>query len=189
MKKGILVIVSAPSGGGKNAIIRELIKLFPGSTRFVTTTTRDPRVGEVEGIDYYFVTDERFKQLIDRGEMIEYNFFAGNYYGSEREKLENTLKNHNLTFATLDVNGKKHLQDQGIEHLSIFLLPDNIEVLRERVARRGGLSPEQIDMRMHEAEAEIALAHTYDLPLINPDGNMHEAVAQIQQFLEERLLA
>lgn len=187
MNIGNLVIISAPSGGGKNAIIRDLTKIFSGSTRFVTTTTREPREREVNGVDYYFVTVEQFKDMITKGELLEYNFYAGNYYGSEKNKLEETLKNHTITFSTLDVNGKKQLDALHVPHISIFLLPESIAILRERIANRGGLTQEEIDMRMHVAEEEVKVGETYDFPLINEDGKMKQTTDQIQKFLEERL--
>jgi guanylate kinase len=187
--RGTLVVISAPSGGGKNAIIRELLKLFPGSTRFVTTTTRLPREGERSGIDYHFVSEQNFKQMIEDGAFIEYNFYAGNYYGSEKIKLEETLNTSSLVFAPLDINGKKQLDSVNFFHISIFLLPEDLNILKNRIVHRGGLTAEEISARMNLADDEIAEAKKYDLSVINPDGNMHEAVAQIQQFLEGRLLA
>jgi len=187
MNSGILVIISAPSGGGKNAIIRDLTKIFPGSTRFVTTTTREPREREVDEVDYHFVTVEQFKEMIVQGDLLEYNFYAGNYYGSEKKKLEDTLEQNSITFATLDVNGKKQLDDLKFPNISIFLLPQSIDILRERIANRGGLTPEEIDMRMHVAEEEIEVGKTYDFPIVNEDGNMKETISQIQQFLFDHL--
>lgn len=185
--RGTLVVISAPSGGGKNAIIRELLKLFPGSTRFVTTTTRAPREGERAGIDYHFVSEQNFKQMIEQGAFIEYNFYAGNYYGSEKTKLEETLNTSSLVFAPLDINGKKQLDALGFGHIALFLLPEDLSILKDRILHRGGLTNDEIAARMQLADDEIAEAKKYDLALVNPDGNMHEAVAQIQQFLQKRL--
>jgi len=184
---GTLVVVSAPSGGGKNAVIRELTKLFSNSTRFITTTTREPREREVDGVDYHFVTAEQFKDMIEKGELLEYNFYAGNYYGSEKKRLEDTLQNYTITFSTLDVNGKKQLDALNFPHISIFLLPESIEILRERIESRGGLTPEEMDMRMHLAEEEVEVGKTYDFPIVNQDGDMRNTVQQIQKFLEEKL--
>lgn len=187
MHSGTLVVISAPSGGGKNAIIRELLKLFSGSTRFVTTTTRSPREGEKDGVDYHFVSVAAFEKMKENGNFIEYNFYAGNYYGSEKSKLEETLSTSSLVFAPLDINGKKQLDKLSFPHVSIFLLPEDLSILKNRITHRGGLTPGEIAARMQVADEEVEEAKKYDLALVNPDGNMHEAVKQIQEFLQKRI--
>lgn len=189
MTQGTLVILSAPSGGGKNAIMRELMKLFPGSTRFVTTTTRAPREGEREQVDYHFVSTEKFQQMIEEGAFIEYNFYAGNYYGSEKSRLEENLATSPLVFAPLDVNGKKQIDASNVPHISIFLLPESLDILRQRIIHRGGLTTEEIDARMKTGEAELEEAKRYDLAVINQDGEMRNTVEEIAKFLEARLNA
>lgn len=181
---GQLVVISAPSGTGKNAIIRDLLKLFPNTTRFVTTTTRDPRPGEVHGIDYHFVSVEDFQNMILGGEFLEYNNYADNWYGSEKQKLDADVEANEFVFSTLDVNGKQSLDKILYPHISIFLLPDNIDTLDDRIRHRGGQSEEDIEKRIAIAHDEIAEAAKYDFQVVNHEGKMKETVDQIAAFLK-----
>ncbi|OGH66652.1 MAG: guanylate kinase [Candidatus Magasanikbacteria bacterium RIFCSPHIGHO2_02_FULL_41_13] len=182
---GKLLVISAPSGTGKNTIIRELLKLFPNTTRLVTTTTRDPRPGEKNGVDYHFVTEVKFQDMLARGEFLESNNYAGNWYGSERQKLEQDLEKNEFVFSTLDVNGKKSLDKISYPHIAIFLLPDSIDTLDDRIRHRGGESEEDIVKRIAIAHDEMALADTYDFQVVNTEGKMYKTVEQIQEFLKQ----
>lgn len=186
---GQLVVISAPSGTGKNAIIRDLLKLFPHTTRLVTTTTRDPRPGEVNGVDYHFVSENQFQKMIEDGEFLEYNNYADNWYGSEKQKLEKDLENNEFVFSTLDVNGKHSLESLHYPHISIFLLPDDIDVLDDRIRHRGGQSEEDIEKRIVIAHDEIAEAKKYDFQVVNHEGKMQETVDQIVNFLKTQQIA
>lgn len=183
---GLLVIISAPSGGGKNAVIEELLKKIPGSAHFVTTTTRTPRPGEHEGEDYYYLARTAFEEKIAKGEFVEYNEFNGNLYGTDRKRLTESLDSHTVLFAALDVNGKKHFDEERIPHTAIFLRPDSIQTLRERVRRRGSLTEAQMDERMKIAESEIAASGSYDYCIVNREGNMNEAVREIVGILDKK---
>lgn len=181
---GQLVVISAPSGTGKNAITRELLKLFSNTTRLVTTTTRDPRPGEVNGVDYHFVSVEDFQNMILSDEFLEYNNYAGNWYGSEKQRLETDLEKNEFIFSTLDVNGKNSLDKISYPHISIFLLPDTLDVLDDRIRHRGGQSEEDIEKRIVIAHDEIAEAAKYDFQVVNHEGKMKETVDQITAFLK-----
>ncbi len=183
---GKLVIISSPSGGGKNAIIRRLVELLPESTRFVTTTTRPPRPQEVEGKDYFFVTPENFSQMIQNDKLIEYNLYAGQYYGSEKNKLEILLDTYNFVFAALDVHGRESLKIKNIPHISIFLLPESLEALEERIKIRGGVGETELQQRMQTAREEMKEANKYDMQVVNPEGNMEVAAQEIIQFLQNQ---
>jgi guanylate kinase len=182
---GKLVVISAPSGTGKNAIIRELLKLFPNTTRLVTTTTRDPRPGEKNAVDYHFVSETEFQNMLQAGEFLESNNYAGNWYGSEKQKLEKDLEDNEFVFSTLDVNGKKSLEKIFYPHIAIFLLPDSIDVLDDRIRHRGGESEEDIEKRIALAHDEIAHASKYDFQVVNKEGEMYQTVQQIQEFLKK----
>ena len=97
--RGKIVVISAPSGGGKTTIIKELVKIVPNSIRFVTTTTREKREGEQEAVDYFFISKEEFEKKIENDEFVEYNFYADNYYGVEKKVLNKTLKNNDLILS------------------------------------------------------------------------------------------
>ncbi len=183
MPTGKFIIISAPSGTGKNATIRELLKLFSHATRLITTTTRDPRPGEKNAVDYHFVTAEQFQTMKENNEFLESNNYAGNWYGSEKQKLEADLQKNQFVFSTLDVNGKKSLDTIGYPHTAIFLLPDNLDVLDDRIRNRGGESEEDIARRIAIAHDELATASTYDFQVVNVEGQMQSTVKQIQNFI------
>ncbi|MBP9761191.1 MAG: guanylate kinase [Candidatus Magasanikbacteria bacterium] len=182
-KKGLLILVSAPSGGGKNAIIRALLERFSSSTQLVTTTTREKRPGEEEGKDYYYISKEAFEEKKEAGGFVEYNMYAGNYYGTAWDHLEAALSAYAIVFSQAEVNGKKSLDAKGIPHVSIFLLPEHIDILRARIVARGGTSPASLEERIETAQKEIAEASIYDLPILNKDGYMQETVEAIVAFL------
>ncbi len=180
---GTLVIISSPSGGGKDSVINELLPRFDGAVRFVTTTSRQPRPGNVDGVDYHFIDRETFEAKLDAGEFLEHNHYAGNLYGSEKGKLENDLKNNDLVFTQIEVNGKKNVDSAGIKHLSIFLVPESLEQLRNRIEKRGGLTEENINERLEIAKAEMAEALIYDHKVVNYEGKLEETVDQVEALI------
>ncbi|OGH70183.1 MAG: guanylate kinase [Candidatus Magasanikbacteria bacterium RIFCSPHIGHO2_01_FULL_47_8] len=187
MSKGQLVIISSPSGGGKDSVINALLKIFPTAARLITTTTRPPRPGNVNGVDYYFISEEEFKNKVKNGDFLEHNFYAGNYYGAQKKHLEESLANHDIVFTQIEVNGKHGLDRNGVKNLSIFLLPENLEILRQRIERRGGITAEVIAKRLAIAEEEITASTDYDYRIVNEDGKMEETVDNIAKIIKTSL--
>jgi guanylate kinase len=175
-KTGKLILISAPSGGGKNAVIRALLLRFSGSGQLITTTTREPRKNEVEGKDYYYITKEEFEKKIKNNEFLEYNEYTSNYYGTEKAELERTLAKYNPVFSQAEVNGKHGLDKQEIPHLAIFLLPESQEILAKRILARGGTSAEDVKKRLKIAENEVKEADCYDVKIINYEGKLGETI-------------
>jgi len=186
-KKGLLVIISAPSGGGKDAVANALVKEFPGSYKFITTTTRSPRPGNKEGVDYHFIGKENFEEQIKQSQFLEYNFYNGNYYGTPRKTLESALENDPIIFLIVETNGKRNIDKAGIANFSIFFLPENEGVLKERIEKRGGLSPAQIEERLENARREIKESAIYDLRIINKQGKIEETIAEAAAAVRARL--
>lgn len=184
---GLFVIISSPSGGGKDTVIEALLKRFPGSVRMVTTTTRQPRTGEINGINYYFIGENDFKDRISQGKLLEYNVYAGNYYGTEKDILTATLESHPIVFSNIEVNGKHNLDRLHVPHLSIFLDPESMDILKSRIEKRGSISPEVIAERLMIAEEEINKSHDYDYHLVNGEGKLEEVVSNIEKIIKERL--
>ncbi|HBB38312.1 MAG: Guanylate kinase [Candidatus Magasanikbacteria bacterium GW2011_GWD2_43_18] len=183
--RGILVLISSPSGGGKNSVIRKLIDHIDDAVQFVTTTTRDRREGEINGTDYHFISRNVFEKKIEAGDFVEYNDYAGNLYGTEKEKLDASLKEHNILFSQADVNGKHSLDKLDIPHLSIFLMPESMDVLRERIINRGGVSEEKMHERLQIAEEELETSKDYDFRVVNKEGALDETVEKIVGIIEE----
>jgi len=183
---GKLVVVSAPSGTGKTTIVQKILEILPNTVRLITTTTRKKRPGEIEGKDYYFVPEEDFVEKIAKGDFVEYNQYAGNYYGTEKAKLEELQRHYDLVFAIIDVNGKMNLDTLGIPNISIFILPESLHVLRARIEKRSSLTLEQLEKRLEEAEREKEKGKDYDCQVINREGKMDETVKEILAFLEKK---
>lgn len=183
---GHLIVFSAPGGVGKDSVIRGLLATLPDCVRNITTTSRPMRAGEVDGRDYYFLTPERFQEKIASGDFIEYNVFTGNYYGTERSRLNDLLTQHGIVITQADINGKRSLDREGIPHLAIFLLPDTIDVLRGRLEKRGSMNPEQIEERLRIAEQEMLAAPSYDLQIVNREGKLDETIAELAKIIVER---
>ena len=182
-KTGLLIIISAPSGNGKDTVIEALLKIIPNSTRFITTTSRPPRPGNQEGVDYYFISKEEFENKIKNNEFLEYNFYAGNYYGTEKKRLEKMLSNHSVVFSAIEVNGKHNLDKAKVKNLSIFLLPDSLEILKNRIRIRGGVSEELIEERMKTAQHEIENSLDYDYRIVNENGKLDETIDKLAKII------
>jgi len=186
-KTGRLIIISSPSGGGKDSVIRALLKIFSNSTRIVNTTSRPPRPGNIEGADYHFISREQFKKQIKNGDFLEYNLYAGNYYGTEKSKLEQLLKKYDLVFTQIEVNGKHNLDKKNIKSISIFLLPENLEILKKRIQKRGGLTSTIITDRLKTAKKEIAASIDYNYRVVNKDGKFEDTVKEVADIIRSIL--
>lgn len=187
-KTGLLVVISAPSGNGKDTVINTLLDIFPGSARFITTTSRPPRPGNQEGVDYYFISKEEFENKIKNNEFLEYNFYADNYYGTEKNILEKFLEENKIVFLNMDVNGKHNLDKAKVKNLSIFLLPDSLEILKNRIRVRGGVSEELIEERMKIAQNEINNSSDYDYRVVNEDGKLAETIDKLAKIINSALV-
>ncbi|MCX6781676.1 MAG: guanylate kinase [Candidatus Magasanikbacteria bacterium] len=185
--KGQLIIISSPSGGGKDSVIRGLLDILPDSARYLTTTTRPMRPGEKNGVDYHFVTRDEFEIMIKNDELIEYNIYADNYYGTEKNRLNELLNNHLIVFSNIEINGKKNFDKTGWKNVSIFLLPESLDILKQRIIARGGLTDEAIAKRLDTAKKEIAESDIYDYKLVNYQGKLDETVAKTAEIIKTRL--
>ncbi len=184
---GLLVVISSPSGGGKDSVINALLKQFAGSSRFVTTTSRPPRPGNQEGVDYHFLSSSEFVKKIEQGEFIEYNFYAGHYYGTEAKRLKKALAQSPLVLTQIEVNGKHNLDKAGIPHLAVFLLPESLAVLKHRIEERGGVSKTDLAERLAIAEKEIAASGDYNCRIVNAEGKLAETIKKIAKIISEHL--
>tara|TARA_Y100001970_G_scaffold63029_1_gene80594 strand:+ start:2825 stop:3391 length:567 start_codon:yes stop_codon:yes gene_type:complete len=163
-----LICVSAPSGSGKTTLCKAIRKLRPELLWSVSCTTRGPRKGEVSGEDYYFKTKEEFIAMIDKGEFAEWENVHGNYYGTLKSKLNDSIKNKETVLLELDVNGTSSIQKLYPSHsYSIFIIPPSIEHLRERLKNRGSETDETINKRLKRFDKEMQFKDQFDTLLIN----------------------
>ena len=176
-KKGLMIVVSGPAGSGKGTVLGHLMK--DGNYRYsVSATTRQPRPGEVNGVNYHFLTREAFIERIARDEMLEYTEYCGNYYGTPRKEAEEVLESGCNLILEIEVKGAANVKRKYPEAVTIMLLPPSGEVLEARLRGRGTESEEVIQERMAQARNEIAQMKHYDYVVYNYD-NMAEDAARI----------
>ncbi|SHI31701.1 guanylate kinase [Wenxinia saemankumensis] len=170
-RRGLLIILSSPSGAGKSTLARGLRDWDPTIRFSVSATTRPPRTGEVDGQDYYFVTDETFRRQVKDGEMLEHARVFGNYYGSPREPVARSVEIGQDVLFDIDWQGADQIARSSLREqvLSIFILPPSIHELRRRLIQRGQDSDEVIEARMRKSWDEISHWQGYDYVLVNDD--------------------
>ena len=168
MSKGKLFILSAPSGTGKSTILDSVMVNLQGMVFSVSHTTRQPRTGETDGVEYYFTDKPAFIQLRDQGKFLEYAEVHGNYYGTTRMAVEEQLKKGHDVILDIDVQGAQIIRDSGeLEAVYIFLVPPTLKELEKRLRGRGLDSQETIATRLRNAEAEIKSMHLFDYVIVN----------------------
>lgn len=172
MKQGQLYIISAPSGAGKTSLVKALLEQDPGIAVSVSHTTRAPRPGEVDGLNYNFVTRERFEDLVCEGDFLEHAEVFGNYYGTSGSWVEQQLQQGQDIILEIDWQGAQQVRARLPDTCSIFILPPSKEALRERLSQRGQDSQEVIDGRMDQAQSESSHYNEYDYLIINDDFDL-----------------
>lgn len=188
MKKGILLIVSGPSGVGKGTVSKALLEGSNGQMTFsVSATTRQPRPGETHGVDYFYVTKEEFCRMIDSGEFLEYmNVFGRNYYGTPRKYVEEQLEMGRDVLLDIDVNGAMNVKKNYPEAVAIMLAPPSMKELRRRLESRATETQEVIERRLAEAKSELMHMGEYDFVVVNDDLEL--AIEQCRRILESSKL-
>jgi guanylate kinase len=166
---GNLIIVSAPSGAGKTTLVNEVVKRDPGVKSSISYTSRFPRAGEVDGVDYYFIAVNRFKEMIERGDFLEWAEVHGNLYGTSRHAVGEWRAAGFDVVLTIDVQGAATARDLYPEAIGVFILPPSYQDLIKRVSRRGESSPDDLKLRMRNAVNEIKQYDNFDYVVINDD--------------------
>ena len=187
--KGKCIIFSAPSGSGKSTIVHWLMQEHPELRLAfsVSATSRQPRPGEKDGVDYFFLTPEQFRAHIEAGDFLEYEeVYGGHFYGTLRSQVEEKLERGINVLFDIDVKGGVNIKRQfGDEALSLFIQPPSLEELRRRLEGRGTETPEKIEMRLARAGEEMTYAPRFDRTVVNDDLARAEAetLALIRDFL------
>jgi len=166
-KRGLPVVISAASGAGKSTIINEILKVRSDLVFSISFTSREPRRGEAEGVDYHFVTCQEFEQYIKENRFVEWEIVHGNYYGTDREALECILKVGKHIILDLDVNGGQRLRAVYPETILIFLYPPSLEELQQRLSKRGTETEESVLYRLARYPLEIEKGNKYPYRVIN----------------------
>ena len=169
-ERGLLVVISGPSGVGKGTVRKALFELEGHDLVYsISMTTRAPREGEVDGVDYYFVTKEEFEERIRKDQLLEYAIFVGNYYGTPKDKVDEQLELGKEVVLEIEVQGALQVREKAKDGVFVFIAPPNKEALYRRLLRRGTENPETIQKRMDKAEREFPLAHKYDYIVVNDE--------------------
>ncbi len=183
---GMLIIVSAPSGTGKNAVIKELMKADENIFYSVSVTTRKPRNKEKNGINYFFETRDEFEKMIINKELIEWDEYVNNYYGTPKKFIEEMTNEGKDVILEITVEGAINVKEMWPEAVMIFLLPPSMNELRKRIICRNTECEDSINQRMLSAEKELDYVNDYEYVVINDD--LSYAVNQVEEIIHaERL--
>ena len=183
-EKGKLIIISAPSGCGKSTIIGDIMDRGELDLEFsVSATNRKPREGEIDGVNYHFLSDQEFKDLISENAFVEYEqVYPGRFYGTLRSEIQNRVAQGHNVILDIDVKGGVNVKKQfGDNAMSIFIAPPSIDELRKRLKGRGSDSDEEIEQRVGRAEYELGFQTDYDHVVVN--DNLSEAIAKVEWLM------
>lgn len=179
--KGILLVLSGPSGVGKGTVCKALRNRMKDLVYSVSATTRAPRPGEVEGVNYFFKTREQFQAMIEQNQLLEWAEYVGNYYGTPRQFVEDTINSGKDIILEIEVQGAMKVKQQFPEGVFIFLMPPSLVELQNRIENRGTDTKESIRDRMSVALKEIRMIEHYDYAIVNDE--VEAACSRIQAIL------
>ncbi len=179
--RGSLIILSGPSGAGKGTIHNELLKTEKNLTYSVSMTTRSPRPDEKDGIDYYFVTEEKFQKEIKKGSFLEYACVHGNYYGTLKKNVTDSLDNGFDVILEIDIQGALKIKENNSDAIFIFIMPPSMRELKNRLVKRGTETKEKIIERFKNAYKEINEMNKYNYVVINDD--VDKAVEKVRSIM------
>lgn len=179
--RGNLIVVSGPSGSGKNSILALVRQSLPGLTYSVSATTRSPRKGEVDGVHYFFLDRDEFASRLGSGGFLEHAEFCGNMYGTPRAFVEEKLAAGQDVIMDIEIRGADQVRESMPGAVFIFLMPPSLEELRSRIERRGSEPADVIDQRLNKAMVEIPEVFRYDYVVLNQ--NLEEAAARVRSII------
>lgn len=167
--RGILLILSGPSGAGKGTLCHALLPKCPELTYSVSATTREPRLGEINGQNYFFLSTEEFNQLAERGELLEWAQVYDNYYGTPRKFVEETLAGGQDIILEIDIQGARQIKEKFPQGVFVFVIPPSLEELASRIIKRGTDSEQEIRKRLSSASNELTHISDYDYVVVNDE--------------------
>ncbi|MBF0317190.1 MAG: guanylate kinase [Nitrospirae bacterium] len=181
LNKGQLYIISAPSGTGKTTISRRLLKVLPNIRESVSYTTRSPRAGEIDTVDYIFVSVETFRDMLKNNAFIEYAEVHGNLYGTALATIQEVLSEGNDVLLDIDTQGARQIRNKHIKATSIFIIPPSIDALYQRLKKRNTESDEVIHRRVEKARDEVREGMLYDYIIVN--DNLDQALRELSSII------
>lgn len=179
--RGLLFIVSAPSGAGKTTLVEHLVQILPNLRMSRSYTSRPARAGERDGVDYHFVAPEQFQRMIEARAFLEWADVFGNYYGTSAADTERMVASGQDVVLVIDVQGARQVKAHGVDHTSIFVLPPSFEVLERRLRGRSKDTEEQMQRRLATARAEASSYTDYDYVVVN--DRLEPTVVRLQEII------
>ncbi|MBD7910393.1 MULTISPECIES: guanylate kinase [Clostridium] len=180
-KRGVLIVISGPSGAGKGTICKALLEKHDDLYLSVSATTREPRKGEVHGVNYYFLTKDEFRKRIDRNDFLEWAEVYENFYGTPRSSVDKMLDEGKNVILEIDIQGALKVKENCEDGVFIFILPPSMEELKQRIINRGSETPESLMRRFTSAYQEINYISKYNYGVIN--DKVEDAVVKIENIL------
>ena len=188
MKKGLMLVVSGPAGSGKGTVNAMLLEREDFAFS-VSATTRAPRPGEIDGVNYHYITREEFLSRIDSGDMLEYTEYCGNFYGTPLREAEEVMQSGKNLILEIEVEGARNVKAKYPDAVLVLLLPPSYSEQEARLRGRGTETEEKILLRLARAKEEVALADCYDYVVYNFDGRARDAADQILSIVEAEKLS
>lgn len=185
MAKGLLIVISGASGTGKGTVCKKILAEMSGIYYSISATTRKPRTGETDGVEYFFITHEEFQNWITEEKFLEYAEVYGNFYGTPLHKIEERRNRGENVLLEIDVQGALNVMKKISDGVFIFLLPPSLHELRERIKNRGSESAESLERRFNAAKAEIAVGKNYQYVVVN--DTVDNAVEKIKSIIAAEL--
>jgi len=180
-QEGILVVLSGPSGTGKGTVCKELLRHCPSLHYSISATTRQPRLGEVNGVNYYFTPQDQFLEMVEQNNLLEWAEVYGNYYGTPRKYVEEQLLKGYDVVLEIDTQGALQVKERFNKGILVFLLPPSLTELEDRIWKRGTDTPDTIKRRLNAATAEFDQIRNYEYVVVNDDVNA--AVEKIRAII------
>ena len=168
-KKGILMVISGPSGAGKGTVCKALLQKRDDVVLSVSATSRNPRPGEVDGVHYFFLSEQAFREKIDAGQMLEHAVFCGNYYGTPKAYVDEMLAAGKNVILEIEVQGAMHVRSKYPEGVYIFILPPSMQELENRLVGRGTEKEDVVRERLERAKRELDYINKYNYVVVNED--------------------
>jgi guanylate kinase len=179
--RGLLFVVSAPSGAGKTTLVENLVQILPNLRKSRSYTSRPARTGEADGVDYNFVSRPEFQQMIDQRAFLEWADVFGNFYGTSAHDTERMVTEGQDVVLVIDVQGARQVKAHGMDHTSIFVLPPSFDVLERRLRGRSKDTEEQMQRRLNTARAEASSYKDYDYVVVNDE--LESTVVRLQEII------